>query len=112
VQVDQAPETGFHELPEAEQKVWHARLTHTAVGVFKGTSTYEPWHSIPCAYFICNQDTILLPSFQEALAHSIGATVQRITGGHNPFLSVSDQIIKGIKTVVAENETQNMPNSK
>lgn len=100
MKIDQTPETVFPELPEDEQKTWHARLTHTAVGVFAGTSTHEPWHSIPCAYFVCNQDTILLSSFQEALAHSIGATVQKITADHNPFLSVSDQIVKGIKTVV------------
>ncbi|KAF2993668.1 hypothetical protein E8E13_000678 [Curvularia kusanoi] len=101
VYIDQAPEIGFPDLPQDEQKSWHARLTYTAVGAFEGTLTYEPWSQIPCAYFICENDTQLLPPFQEAMAVSIGATIHRITGGHNPFLSVSDQILKGIESVVA-----------
>jgi hypothetical protein len=102
VYVDQSPELVFPNLPKHEQEKWYARLTHTAVGVFKGASTYEPWQDIPCAYFICDGDTILLPFIQEALANSIGASIQRNTGDHNPFLSVPDQIVKGINTVVAE----------
>ncbi|EMD90354.1 hypothetical protein COCC4DRAFT_127886 [Bipolaris maydis ATCC 48331] len=102
VYIDSTPEDGFPDLPEAEQKKWHGILTHTAAGVFSGASTYEPWHHIPCAYFICDNDTLLVPPIQEAMANSIGATIQRNTGSHSPFLSVPDQLVKGIKAVLGE----------
>ena len=99
--VEQTPEIGFPDLPQDEAKKWHARLTHTAIGAFTGAATYEPWHQIPCAYFICDGDGLLIPPFQEAMANAIGATVYRNTGSHNAFLSVPDQIVEGISTVIA-----------
>ncbi|KAL0256245.1 hypothetical protein SLS55_008637 [Diplodia seriata] len=95
---------GFPDLSPAEQEKWSARLTHTAAAVFSGPSTYEPWKDIPCMYFICDGDTILLPSIQEAMAQSLNATVRRNPGAHAAFLSVPDQIVEGIEAAVKEGQ--------
>ncbi|KAK7728478.1 hypothetical protein SLS57_002366 [Botryosphaeria dothidea] len=100
--VDLPPATGFPDLPPAEQEKWTARLTHTSAAVFSGPSTYEPWHDIPCMYFICDGDTILIPPIQEAMAASLGTTIRRNSGAHSAFLSVPDQVIEGIEAAVQE----------
>lgn len=94
--------TGFPDLSSAEQDKWNARITHTAAAVFSGPSTYEPWHDIPCMYFICDGDTILVPHIQEAMAQSLNATIRRNSGAHSAFLSVPDQVAEGIEAAVKE----------
>ncbi|KAH7034225.1 Alpha/beta hydrolase fold-1 [Macrophomina phaseolina] len=100
--VDLPPATGFPDLSPSEQETWSARLTHTAAAVFTGPSTYEPWHDIPCMYFICDGDTLIIPPIQEAMAQSLGATIRRNTGAHSAFLSVPDQVFEGIEAAVRE----------
>ncbi|OJD40220.1 uncharacterized protein BKCO1_1000344 [Diplodia corticola] len=102
--VDLPASTGFPDLSPAEQEKWNSRLTHTAAAVFSGPSTYEPWHDIPCMYFICDGDTVLLPPIQEAMARNLNATVRRTTGAHSPFLSVTDQVVEGIEAGVKEGQ--------
>ncbi|KAK0664730.1 hypothetical protein DIS24_g247 [Lasiodiplodia hormozganensis] len=96
--------TALPDLSPAEQDKWGARLTHTAAAVFSGPSTYEPWHDIPCMYFICDGDTILLPQIQEAMAQSLNATIRRNSGAHSAFLSVPDQVAEGIEAAVKEGQ--------
>ncbi|GME47542.1 hypothetical protein GTA08_BOTSDO11688 [Neofusicoccum parvum] len=102
VTVELPASTGFPDLSPSEQEKWNARLTHTAAAVFAGLSTYEPWHDIPCMYFICDGDTILIPPIQEAMAQSIGGTIRRNTGAHSAFLSVPDQVLEGIEAAATE----------
>ncbi|KAK8169208.1 Alpha/beta hydrolase fold-1 [Phyllosticta citrichinensis] len=101
--VDADASFSMPDLPPIKQQKWHARLTHSSVGVFSGKSTCEPWHEIPTAYFICEGDTILQPAIQEAMAASLGdVPIKRNPGAHSAFLSNPEINAQHIEEAIRE----------
>ncbi|GKZ24458.1 hypothetical protein AbraIFM66951_010681 [Aspergillus brasiliensis] len=84
---------GFHDIPSADKELWTSRLTHTSIAVFSGTSTFEPWHVIPTAYIICEEDRALPPPVQEQMAEMLNTTsIYRLKSSHSPYLSMPDKV--------------------
>ncbi|KAI9931995.1 hypothetical protein ASPWEDRAFT_40178 [Aspergillus wentii DTO 134E9] len=93
VSVDNRVKVGFHDVSPDEQEKWSDSLTHTSIGVFSGASTYEPWHSIPSAYILCEEDQALPFPIQEHMAGTLGTEwIYSLKSSHFPFLSMPDRV--------------------
>ncbi|KAF5857339.1 hypothetical protein ETB97_005954 [Aspergillus alliaceus] len=83
----------FHDLPPQEQETWIAALRHTALPVFSGVVSYEPWHSLPTAYILGEEDRMLPLSIQEGMAKMLGTPhMYRLKSSHHPFLSMPKKV--------------------
>ncbi|KAJ5833619.1 hypothetical protein N7474_001930 [Penicillium riverlandense] len=103
VYADAAGAVGWQDLPPGEQEQWNAAMVHTSRSVFSGEATYEPWHEIPCAYIICEQDHALPPPFQEQFASKVGGPedTYRLPSSHSPFLSMPDKVAALLQDIVS-----------
>ncbi|KAL4755459.1 hypothetical protein BDW72DRAFT_200080 [Aspergillus terricola var. indicus] len=83
-------EAAMHDLTPEERQKWSSELVHTSRAVFSGASTYEPWHRIPSAYILCEEDLALPLQFQEMMAAKLGTDLTyRLKSSHSPFLTKS-----------------------
>ncbi|KAL4775139.1 Alpha/beta hydrolase fold-1 [Aspergillus nidulans var. acristatus] len=86
-------EAAMHDLTPEERQKWSSELVHTSRAVFSGASTYEPWHRIPSAYILCEEDLALPLLFQEMMAAKLGTDLTyRLKSSHSPFLSMPDSL--------------------
>jgi hypothetical protein len=94
VLADGAGNIGWHDIPLDEQEKWNSLAQHTSRAVFSGETTYEPWHDIPCAYIVCEEDRALPPRFQELFASKMGGpeNIYRLPSSHSPFLSMPNRL--------------------
>ncbi|KAL4897645.1 Alpha/beta hydrolase fold-1 [Aspergillus ambiguus] len=93
VHVDSAPAVAFHDLLPEDQEKQLAGLAHTSGAVFSGAVSYEPWHRIPSAYIVCEEDQALPLAIQEMMAARIGGRwTYRLKSSHSPFLSMPDKL--------------------
>ncbi|KAB8071677.1 Alpha/beta hydrolase fold-1 [Aspergillus leporis] len=87
------PEGAYHDLPPSERAQWTAALTHTCTSVFSGTVSYEPWHVIPTAYIMGEEDQMLPMAFQEHMVGILGTSrIYRLKTSHHPFLSMPPEV--------------------
>ncbi|KAJ5795112.1 hypothetical protein N7457_001711 [Penicillium paradoxum] len=93
---------GYQDLPVEQQEKWNGMTTHTSRAVFAGEATYEPWHDVPCAYILCEQDMALPPAFQEGFASKMGGPeiIHRLPSSHSPFLSMPDRLVSVLEEIV------------
>ncbi|KAL4879333.1 alpha/beta-hydrolase [Aspergillus karnatakaensis] len=64
-------------------------VPHICLRSFIDASTEEPWHAIPSAYVVCDDDVALPPAIQDSMAKSlVHPRVFRLQSGHSPFLSM------------------------
>ncbi|PLB54024.1 alpha/beta-hydrolase [Aspergillus steynii IBT 23096] len=86
-------EAAFHDLTPEEQQKWSAALLHTSRELFSGAATYEPWHQIPSAYIITEEDHALPAQYQEIMAGKLATQfMYRLKSSHSPFLSIPDRL--------------------
>lgn len=86
-------EVAFHDLAPEEQQKQQAALAHTSRAVFAGAVAYEPWHRIPSAYIVCEEDQALPLPLQEMLASKLGRDwTYRVKSSHSPFLSMPGRL--------------------
>lgn len=96
---DTPEEIFYHDLsPEAQRKAI-ADLTWQSAPVYDSRSTYEPWHDIPSAYLITDDDRAIVPQAQEGMIGLLGseALVEHVNSSHSPFLSHPDVVADFIR---------------
>ncbi|PYH90714.1 alpha/beta-hydrolase [Aspergillus ellipticus CBS 707.79] len=65
---------------------------HICLAAFLDRATEEPWHTIPSAYIVCDDDRALPPAIQDSMITSlVNPKVFRLKSGHSPFLSMPDE---------------------
>ncbi|KAL4860842.1 hypothetical protein BDV12DRAFT_208760 [Aspergillus spectabilis] len=95
----------FHDLSPEEQQKWSSSLLHTSRELFSGTATYEPWHQIPSAYIMTEEDQALPPPYQEAMAGKLGSELTyRLKSSHSPFLSMPDRLAGVLEELVGKSQ--------
>ncbi|KAI9035553.1 alpha/beta hydrolase [Aspergillus affinis] len=68
-------------------------LPHICLRSFTEEGTEEPWHTIPSAYIICDDDLALPPAIQDSMIKSlVHPRVFRLNSGHSPFLSMPTEM--------------------
>ncbi|KAF9892857.1 hypothetical protein FE257_000446 [Aspergillus nanangensis] len=98
VYVDGAEQIAFHDVSPEVQEQQKDFLTHTSRAVYGGPVTYEPWHRIPSAYIICEEDQALPLPLQEMLASKLGKDwTYRLKSSHSPHLSMPGRVAKILK---------------
>ncbi|PLB47688.1 alpha/beta-hydrolase [Aspergillus steynii IBT 23096] len=64
-------------------------LPHICLRSFTERATEEPWHTIPSAYIVCDDDVALPPTIQDSMIKSLNhPRVFRLNSGHSPFQSM------------------------
>ncbi|KAL4958764.1 alpha/beta hydrolase [Aspergillus stella-maris] len=104
VRVTSNPEIAFHDVSPSDQAKY-ASLQHTSRILFSGTATYEPWHTIPSAYIITEEDRALPPQLQGMMAGKLGTDpelVVRIKSSHSPFLSMPDELASVLEGIAED----------
>ncbi|KAL2814955.1 Alpha/beta hydrolase fold-1 [Aspergillus granulosus] len=95
----------FHDLSPEEQLKQQAGLLHTSRAVFSGASTFEPWHQIPSAYILCEEDQALPLQFQEMLSAKLGTEhLYRVKSSHSPFLSIPDKLAEVLEDLISKSQ--------
>ncbi|KAL5333798.1 Alpha/beta hydrolase fold-1 [Aspergillus crustosus] len=103
VRCDTTTAAAFHDIPEEEQQKWASTLLHTSRAVFSGAATYEPWHQIPSAYIITEEDRALPPPYQELMAGKLETKlIYRLKSSHSPFLSMPDKLADLLEELVGK----------
>ncbi|OJJ07853.1 hypothetical protein ASPVEDRAFT_202938 [Aspergillus versicolor CBS 583.65] len=93
-------EIALHDVPVEIQQKAESELTHTSREVFSGAATYEPWHDIPSAYIITEDDRGLPAQIQELLSAKLKTeVVYRIKSSHSPFLSMPDRLAEILEEI-------------
>ncbi|OOF92058.1 hypothetical protein ASPCADRAFT_509554 [Aspergillus carbonarius ITEM 5010] len=99
-------EAGFHDIPSEDKELWESRLTHTSIAVFSGASTYEPWHDIPTAYIVCEEDRALPLPVQEQMALALNTrSIYRLKSSHSPYLSMPDKLADILEELAGKGAT-------
>ncbi|KAL4949989.1 Alpha/beta hydrolase family-domain-containing protein [Aspergillus filifer] len=104
VRVNSNPDIAFHDVSPTDQQRYSSSLQHTSRVLFSGTATYEPWHTIPTAYIITDEDRALPPQLQEIMAGKLGTEpelVVRVKSSHSPFLSMPGELADVLERLVA-----------
>ncbi|KAL4918721.1 Alpha/beta hydrolase fold-1 [Aspergillus aurantiobrunneus] len=105
VRVIRGVEVALHDAPVEIQQKAESELVHTSRAVFSGPATYEPWHDIPPAYIITEDDRGLPLQFQELLSAKLGTEViYRIKSSHSPFLSMPDRLAEILEEVAGKSQ--------
>lgn len=87
-------------MPVEIQQRAESELVHTSRAVFSGAATYEPWHDIPSAYIITEEDRGLPPQIQELLSSKLKTeVVYKIKSSHSPFLSMPDRLAEILEEI-------------
>ncbi|KAL4795477.1 Alpha/beta hydrolase fold-1 [Aspergillus venezuelensis] len=108
IRCDANPNVAMHDLTPEDQKKWQSELQHTSKAVFSGAQTYEPWHRIPTAYVLCEDDRALPLKFQEMMAAKMGTELAyRLKSSHSPFLSMPEKLADILEDLVHKVETSN-----
>lgn len=93
-------EVALHDVPVEIQQKAESELAHTSREVFSGAATYEPWHDIPSAYIITEDDRGLPPQIQELLSAKLGTeVVYRIKSSHSPFMSMPERLAEILEEI-------------
>ena len=90
----------FSDLPPSERAKWTKELTHTALSLLTGTSSYEPWaHGVRCAFIFLTEDTALPLATQQLMAKQLGPGAPTVTlkANHCPHISMPDQLVDAIQ---------------
>ncbi|KAJ6086400.1 alpha/beta-hydrolase [Penicillium canescens] len=86
-------DTLAHDLPDdvrsrRKESLW----SHICLASFMEPAVEEPWHTIPSAYIVCDEDRSLPPRLQEQMAQTlIGPILYHLKSAHSPFLSMPRQ---------------------
>ncbi|KAL4873642.1 hypothetical protein BDV12DRAFT_50960 [Aspergillus spectabilis] len=98
-------EAAFHDLTPKQQQKWSTSLLHTSRQLFSGAATYEPWHQIPSAYIITEEDRALPLPYQEMMAGKLGTQLTyRLKSSHSPFLSIPDKLADILEELVGKSQ--------
>ncbi|KAL4931091.1 alpha/beta hydrolase [Aspergillus undulatus] len=101
VRCSAGPEAAFHDLAPDEQQKWSSSFLHTSREFFSGTATYEPWHLMPSAYIITEEDHALPLPYQEIMAGKLGTQLTyRLKSSHSPFLSMPDRLVEVLEELI------------
>ncbi|KAE8138649.1 Alpha/beta hydrolase fold-1 [Aspergillus pseudotamarii] len=93
----------FNGLDPQDQETRVSELVHTASAVFRSPISYEPWHTVPCYYLICEGDNAVPPSAQEAIVQTAGKMkTYRCDSSHCPFLSVPEKVVEVLESMIQE----------
>jgi pimeloyl-ACP methyl ester carboxylesterase len=91
----------YADLTAAEATAAAARLTAQSVGAYHGGVTATAWRERPITYVITEQDAIVPPQVQEAMAARAGASTVRMATSHSPFLSQPATVADIIESAAA-----------
>ncbi|KAE8375395.1 Alpha/beta hydrolase fold-1 [Aspergillus bertholletiae] len=87
-------ENFYHDLSPEMLAEAEAQLTHSCIGAYTESVTYEPWRDIPCAYIFCEEDRALGLPVQEMLVETMRGSAPvpvrtgRLRASHSPFYSM------------------------
>ena len=95
-------ETGFkddfaQDLPEAITKVMWATQGPTGGSIFADTITTAAWKTKPSWYIVSENDRMIQPDLEKAMAATIKATITSLSTSHVPMLSKPDDVAKVIE---------------
>lgn len=96
-------QVGFNDLSPDEQAKWVKEMTHTSAVLFASPAQYEPWaHGIACSYIHTTEDGALPYAIQQQMVQQLGpdAKIAVLKAGHNPHLSIPDELAKAIESVL------------
>ncbi|GKZ24647.1 hypothetical protein AbraIFM66951_011917 [Aspergillus brasiliensis] len=90
----------FSDLPPDEAAKWAATLTASPVNT--GVLTHDVYSALPCAFLISDNDTTLLPQYQEGMIalqaqRGITFTVYHVPTGHCPHVSWTEQLVDKVE---------------
>ncbi|MFE2043374.1 alpha/beta hydrolase [Streptomyces sp. NPDC059477] len=93
IDASRAKEAFYHDVGEELAERMIATMRPVAVGAFKPiTADREAaWRTIPTTYVLCQQDRVIHPEDQRAMAHNADELVEFDTS-HSPFLSRPDLV--------------------
>jgi pimeloyl-ACP methyl ester carboxylesterase len=97
-------EVAFNDLDAEGQAEWSKEMTHTSARLFATPSGNEPWtKGVNCGYIFCTDDNALPYPLQQQMAAQLGpdANTVAIKAGHCPFLSIPDELVKAVDTIVS-----------
>ena len=75
------------DVPAAERRVLFAAQHPFAAASAGQAVTTAAWKTKPSWYLVADDDRMVSPELQRAMAHKIGATTQSLAAGHLPMLS-------------------------
>lgn len=74
---------------------------HMPIGVFTGAATYEPWHDIPSAFIMCEDDQKIPFSQQKHMAEIMNATWKyQLKSGHSPHAIMPGEVADILEKLV------------
>ncbi|CAD6591815.1 MAG: hypothetical protein ASARMPREDX12_005423 [Alectoria sarmentosa] len=89
-------QTLYSDLPPSEASLWASMLIAQSYRVQTTKLTRAAWRYIPSTYLICENDHAVPPQYQEVLAASAEARVERCSSGHSPHLSQPEMLVQKI----------------
>ncbi|KAE8333383.1 Alpha/beta hydrolase fold-1 [Aspergillus sergii] len=93
----------YNDLSPEDQEIRVSELVHTSSSVFGSPISYEPWHTIPCSYLICERDNALPLSAQEAIVNLAGKLKTfHCDSSHCPFLSMPERVVEVLESMSKE----------
>ena len=75
------------DVPAAERRTLFAAQHPFAAASTGQAVTTAAWETKPSWYLVADDDRMVSPELQRAMAHKIGATTQSLAAGHLPMLS-------------------------
>lgn len=91
----------FHDVDPVVAADAVARLRPQSRLAFEEPLTRAAWHDKPSTFIIAEQDAIVPPSAQEALAARAGSRVVRMDTSHSPFLSQPERFVDEIEAALS-----------
>ena len=80
------------DVPAAERRILDA-AQHPFAGASSGQSvTTAAWQTKPSWYLVADDDRMVSPELQRAMAHRLGASTQSLASGHLPMLSQPERV--------------------
>lgn len=90
----------YHDLPPAEAKEWESKIIDQSYAVQKTQITNEAFRHVPSTYVVCENDRGPPPMYQEKFGETAGSKIQKISSGHSPMLSHTEDLTGMIDEVV------------
>ena len=80
-----------------------------SAAIFGANISVEGWRNKPCWYLISEDDRILSPTTQRALAHKINAKTGMVSGGHMSPISQPKKVAQFLQEVAIERDPDYQP---
>jgi hypothetical protein len=89
----------YHDLPTAEAQFWESKIIDQSYAVQETKMTNEAFRFVSSTYVVCENDRGPPPTYQEMFGRTAGSEIRRISSGHSPMLSHTEELVDMIDHV-------------